>query len=382
MKKNIWYFYRKAIDWMKDYGLPTLTILGPIVYMVIYDVKPWDTFSDIRDKHKQVHFHNDMGKAMLKSGFYAKAKEEYERALSLNPTSFEGQKGRYLADMFMDFDSATWNPAIGMGIWRRLDSSGAGKDPGYREILVKYQGDLYQRIGDYSRAESLYDAAINADPDYLDALFSKGWLNYGSYPKPKLREMTEAFRQMASRNSFDYRGFHGYGYALYMRAVGRFPGKGDPKLLIDAKNQCARAKNVSINELNVLMDFGEIARTIDPRLSLIFHSEAQKLLSDPVRSALRDNSMPLQSCLLAIDSGCVGLESPKKKSAWIRYQLSLDYAAIHRMEADSAGTCAKMGDSLYAQAQALDTGNQVYPIYLDQLQILTQFVPPKPHEVQ
>jgi hypothetical protein len=93
-----------------------------------------------------------------------------------------------------------------------------------------------------------------------------GWLHYSE--GPDIDRMEAAFRKMTEVSRFDYRGFHGLGYALYMNAIREPDSKRRSALIADAAKQSGSAKDLFFNQLNIIMDFGEVARSVDPGLSL------------------------------------------------------------------------------------------------------------------
>ena len=86
---------------------------------------------------------------------------------------------------------------------------------------------------------------------------------------------------MATINPYDYRGLHGLGYALYMKAVREDDPQLRQKLINDATRQSESAKNLSINQVHIVMDFGEVARSQSPDVSMYFHKLAKKILEEP-----------------------------------------------------------------------------------------------------
>jgi hypothetical protein len=69
----------------------------------------------------------------------------------------------------------------------------------------------------------------------------------------------------------DYRGFHGLGYALYMKAILEPDPERRLVFIVDAAKQSGLAKDLFMNQLNIVVDFGEVARSVNPRLALSFH---------------------------------------------------------------------------------------------------------------
>jgi hypothetical protein len=125
--------------------------------------------------------------------------------------------------------------------------------------------------------------------------------------------------------------------------------------------------------LNIVMDFGEVARSVDPDLSLFFHNYGKKVFTDPVLSKVGDNPFPLFGRLLMSD-GEYTLESKEEKRAWIAFQRALDYLAMERIFDDPQ--YAAEHKRLVEQAGRLDANKLVQQIYTDQLAILDLLLPP------
>jgi hypothetical protein len=202
-------------------------------------------------------------------------------------------------------------------------------------------------------------------PTYADALFALGWSCYSERSDPN--GMEAAFRTMAQNNPHDYRGLHGLGYALYLRAVREKDLAQRDTLIAEATQQSQAAKNLSINALHIVMDFGEVARSSNPDVSLYFHEHARKLLKNPKLAELGDNPFSLFARLVMIDDSVV-VETPQQKHAWIEYQIALDHLAMHRRGIGNGGELEHL--AALKKAKRLDADGLMFKIYSDQLAIL------------
>jgi len=361
-----------VIQVIKEYWfLITLVMSAAITvaYMIVFRVNPWDTQRSVKLRRGQVRFHNSVGTTLLEEGRYKAAKTEFEEALKLVPEDQMALNGRYLTELFLAFDSPDWDPAVGLAIQRHLEQIGPIQQRVFH-IAQKYLGDLHERIGKPELKKGFYEKALAHKPDYTDALYSLGWTYYSDLSDPD--GMEHAFRQMVNVNPYDYRGLHGLGYALYMKAVREPDENRRAGLLAEAATQSGLAKNLRVNQLNIVMDFGEIARSDQPDVSLYFHERGKQIVEDPTMNQLGDNPFGLAARLLARE-GQVYIENSQQKLAWIEYQIALDYLALQRkgLQTDAKDQHA----ARLKNATSLDPGGSMLPIYLDQLAILDRFVP-------
>jgi tetratricopeptide (TPR) repeat protein len=111
-------------------------------------------------------------------------------------------------------ETPEWNPAIGITIQSSLKKLGITVEKKLQHIVEKYFGDLNKYIGNYPEAKLHYEKALVLKPNYIDALYSYGWFSYSVIPD--LKNMELIFSKMVEANIYDFRGFHGYGYALYI----------------------------------------------------------------------------------------------------------------------------------------------------------------------
>ena len=180
--------------------------------------------------------------------------------------------------MFLDFETPDWNPAVGLAVQDQLKR--LIKQQSLQHVIEKYLGDLHSRTNQVDQAQFHYQQALVLRPDYSDALFALGWFHYNQVPD--LERMQTYFERMTKAAPYDYQGFHGLGYALYMRALREEnPDHRTQLMASDAAKQSDVGKTLSFNRFNIMVDFGEVARCVDPRLSIYFHSLAIELLEDP-----------------------------------------------------------------------------------------------------
>ena len=348
-----------------------MSVMGSIFYMSVFQVTPFDTYYEIKHRRDQVRFHNLVGYDLLERGHYKLAKEEFERAVKLNTTDYEALNGQYLSELFISLTSPDWDPAVGLTVQNHLNELGIIEKKELQHIVEKYLGDLNNKIGKLEESKRHYVMAISLKWGYLDALYTYGWFCYSELTD--LENMEHSFREMTNVDGLDFRGFHGLGYTLYMQAVKEIDPQKRSELISEAANQTSRASSLLINQYNVVMDFGEIARTIDPRVSIIFHELGFRILNDPVISKRSENSEGFGVRLLTRD-GYVTLDNLAQKLALIKYQLALDYLALHRIERKK-GENLTLHNDLLKEAKKLDKNNYVVQIYKDQLEILNRLLP-------
>jgi len=185
------------------------------------------------------------------------------------------------------------------------------------------------------------------------------------------------FRELTRVDPHGYRGFHGLGYALYMKALGEQNADARSSLIREAADQSGAAKDLYYNQLNIVMDFGEVARSVDPELSLFFHNYGKKIINDPLLRDIGDNPYPLLNRLL-LSEGEINISSKDEKLSWIAYQTSLDYLAMERMFDDEH--YAVEHKRYFEKAQRLDTTKFIHYIYADQLAVLDMLLSAKTGE--
>ena len=369
-----WASIVRVLTAIKEYWfLVTLFVSAgiSIVYMIVFRVNPWDAQRSAKLRSGQVRFHNSVAHSLLDEGRFSAAKIEFDEALKLVPVDQTALNGRYLADLFLTFNSPDWDPAVGLAIQRHLDTEAVEQER-IAHVVQKYLGDLNDRIANFAARNNYYKEALRRKPDYPDALFAVGWNYYTDDNDPD--GMEKAFRQMAAINPYDYRGLHGLGYALYMKAIREDDRQRREALIAEATSQSQMAKNLSINQVHIVMDFGEVARSGSPDVSLYFHQLGKKIIEDPALSKIGDNPYGLSAKLLMLGS-LHFLETKEQKLAWIGYQMALDHLAMHRKQIEADGQTQH--DELLEKARRRDPDGIVYPIYQDQLTILDRLLPEK-----
>ena len=158
-----------------------------------------------------------------------------------------------------------------------------------------------------------------------------------------------------------------------MQAVNERDPESRKKLVVKAANQSLKASKLLIRHLNVVVPFGEIARSVDPQLSIRFHKHGHELLDDPEISQLPANRAKFGARLL-VGSGYINMRTLDHKRAWGNYQLALDHLALLRLEKDSSKNYLEQHDRLFEKARALDSKGEILPIYKDQLAVLDRLL--------
>ncbi len=362
-------FLDSVLKATKDYWF-LITLVASIFltlgYMIVFRVNPWDQQRAMKLRRDRVRFHNSVGYVLIETGHYEDARAEFEEALKLSAEDQTALNGKYLANLFISLASPMSDPAVGFAIHRHITETDSLTREHHLHIIDKYLGDLHMRIADIPRATEYYRSALERKPDYPDALYEMGWYYYGG-GHGDIAEMESMFRKLTEVDPHGYRGFHGLGYALYMKALGESDADMRKSLVRDATEQCGAAQNLFYSQLNVAMDFGEVARSVDPELSLIFHEYGKKLLNDPVLGIAGNNPYRLQARFL-MSEGEIYLDSKDEKLAWIAYQTALDHLAIERITGDESH--AAEHKRFFERAQRFDTNMNVHKLYVDQLAVL------------
>jgi tetratricopeptide (TPR) repeat protein len=375
-------FLDNVLKATKDYWfLITLiaSVLLTLAYMIVFRVNPWDQQRSAKLRRDRVRFHNSIGYALIETGHYEDARTEFEESLKLSAEDQTALNGKYLANLFIDLASPLSDPAIGFAIHEHLKETGALKhEEKHAHIIAKYLGDLHMRIADVPEALRFYSNALKLKKDYPDALYELGWYYYGN-GQGDIAQMEEMFRKLTEVDPHGYRGFHGLGYALYMKALGEKDADVRTSLVREAAEQSGAAQNLFYSQLNVAMDFGEVARSVDPRLALTFHDYGKKLLNDPVLGVAGNNPSHLQARFL-MSEGEIYIETKDEKVSWIAYQTALDHLAILRSTGDQEH--AAEHKRLFEKAQRLDPDKKIQQIYVDQLAILDLLLPAVKDEVR
>ena len=362
---------------VKDYWfLITLaaSLLLSGIYMYVFHVTPWDTYRQIELRRNRVALYDEVGQRLLENGQYQQAVVEFDRALALDPLDDSAQWGRYLAELQIALPLPTWEASVWSAEREPLMRLARGREDQVGHVLEKYLGDVEQKIGNFKEAAAHYERALSMKPNYLDALYAYGWFSYAT--EPNRQRMETMFRRMTEADPYDYRGFHGLGYALYMRAVAAAGERGGDAIR-EAAMQSQRASYLKFQQLNVMVDFGEVARTVYPQLSQWFHEQALKLLDNPETASLPQVRTILEARLIKTDVS-VFIESDIQRRAWVTYELALDHLATTRLEGKTNNKEQRSHDELLSTARKLDARDEIYPIYRDQLAILDQFLPATP----
>jgi tetratricopeptide (TPR) repeat protein len=359
----------------KDYWF-LITLVASIVltlaYMIVFRVNPWDQQRSAKLRRDRVRFHNSVGYALIETGHYEDARSEFEESLKLSPEDQTALNGKYFANLFINLPSPLSDPAIGFAIHYHLKQTGALEhEQHHAHIIAKYLGDLHMRIGDVPQALEYYSQALEIKENYPDALYELGWYYYGN-GRGDIAQMEETFRKLTEADPRGYRGFHGLGYALYMKAIREEDADVRKELVHEAARQSGAAQNLFYSQLNVAMDFGEVARSVEPRLALTFHEYGKKLFNDPVLGVAGNNPSNLQARFLMSDGG-IDIETRDEKLAWIAYQTALDHLAILRRTGDQEHVAEHK--RLFEKAQRFDANKNIKLIYDDQIAILDLLLP-------
>jgi hypothetical protein len=355
---------------IKEYWfLITVAISGvvSVAYMIIFQVTPWDKQREVKYRRKLVEFHNLAGFSLLEGGYFTLASAEFKAALKLNATNQRALGGQYLSGLFLAFDAPDWDASAGFAVQHELAK--LVKQQELSHIVEKYLGDLHYSTNQLGEARSHYEAALSRKPGYPDALSTLGWFHYNVVPD--LDRMAGYFLTLTLSSPYDWRGFHGLGYALYMKGLKEQDPDKRKELIVGAARQSDKAKDLSVNRWSIMADFGEVARSVNPQLSLYFHEVSSKLLEDPKLKKV--NPASLDAKLLMSTDITVRIETRDQKRAWITYQLALDYLASHRLASRRDGE--EQHRLLVEKAGSFDEGKEIYPIYADQLAILDLLLP-------
>ncbi|GEM_PF-5821530 len=371
-------FFQDFLTATKEYWF-LITLVGSVLltaaYMIVFRINPWDQQRAVKLRRDRVKFHNAVGYKLIEAGHFVQAENEFEEALKLSAEDQTAITGRYLAELFIGMESPEWNPAIGFAIQQQIGEMG-GFDRGHnRHLIEKYLGDFHRRLLNLDTAKECYSKALELKPDYPDALFTKGWMIYEF--ESDIDAMEDAFRMMTQVDSRDYRGFHGLGYTLYMKAIREQDASKRGEIILEAERQSRWSKDLVYNHLNIIMDFGEVARSVNPQLSLDYRTYARKVIADPVLNQLKENRWVFQNRLLTSE-GTIYIESQDSKLAWIEYQTALDYLAMERLEVDDGFNDKHIEH--FEKAQELDKDKSAHYIYIDQLAVLDLLLPAKAAE--
>ena len=358
----------------KDYWF-LITLVASFVltvgYMVFFRVNPWDQQRAAKLRRDRVRFHNGVGYSLLESGHFKDAKTEFEESLKLSDGDQTALNGKYLANLFINLALETTDPAIGFAIQRHISSTADLRSEEHRHIIDKYLGDLHMRISKVSEGVRYYETALKRKPDYPNALYAMGWHYYevdGNFDG-----MERMFRRLTDASPHDYRGYHGLGYALYMKALHEPDADRRTAIIYEAANQSSLAKDLVYTQLNIVMDLAEVARSVNPELSVSFHDVGKGIIENAKHYKSGDNPFPVLARLLKQDGRSVTLYTKDEKFSWVAYHMAVDYIALGRMTGDS--NYADEHDRYYEEARKLDPDENVHDIYKDQRAILDALMP-------
>ncbi len=374
---------------LKDYWFLValgISIVTTVAYMILFEVHPWDAHTEAKNRREQTAHHATIGRDLLERGEYRRAKEEFERALALHGTNESALTGRYLSELFLDMQSADWNPAIGLTLSKRLGERFKDKSRGWlswwatpesgletwRHIVDKYLGDLDSGIDNPGAARLHYEAALSRKKSYLDALDSYYglvfiyWMRLKLSPEEKLQKLVELGNKMIASDSHDHRGLHKLGIALYEQALEESSSDRRRELLDRATEQSERARNLKFNDIANLIDLGQIIRAERPSVSLWYHERAADMLESK-------ESLPSGFFIVRLfknengDQDRIEVAQHQIK-AWVVYNIALDHLAIYKATGQKQSR-VKHQRSL-AAAIKLDIGEAVRPVYDDGLKVL------------
>ena len=344
------------------------SLLASVFYMAVFQVTPWAAYSESKQRRQLVDFLDRTGYGMLERGQYQLAKTQFERALKLKDTDHAASVGSYMADLFIDLDSPDPDEAASIAIIEHLkEISGEESTKHLLPVVEKYLGDAYIKRGDLKSAQQHYENSISLKADYLDALNAYGWLSYSELQD--LPRMQKLFATMIKVDERDYRGYYGLGYALYMQAAKESDPERRQRLILQAAEQSFKAASFKSVYVNVWVDFGEIARSVNPDVSIYLHQTASELLDDPEKMALQNNKTGFHDQLLT-ERGQVTIRGAREIRAWIYYQLALDHLARYHLGIASDKNDQEQHDDWFKRAQSLDSERKILRIYKDQRRVL------------
>jgi tetratricopeptide (TPR) repeat protein len=359
--------------WMMLTFVLTIAVSGvsSLFYFAVFEVNPFDKPYEVNIRIKHTRLHNQIGRTLLLQGHYEQARQEFSKALEFRPYDKDGLNGRLFCELFSGLRAIEWTPAASNIVMREIDQLEFATDAAMLAVRQKYLGDLHARLGgqaNVDKAISYYQAALQLNPYYADALFTYGWL---TYDLGQIEQMHTLFKRMAEQEHLDYRAFHGYGYAQYMLALREENPTRRQELLQEAAQQSAQAVNLQLNHINIVADLGEVARCINPSYAVFYHKLAQQLLDDPKLSQLPENQAVLGIRLL-LGEGYYQARTLQQKRAFVKYHLALDYLASYGLsEAEDALNKHK---ALLEEAKKLDEDAALLPIYEDGVNVIQRFL--------
>lgn len=372
-KNNAFVRFLKVIQ---DYWfLITLlfSALATLFYFIYFDVNPLEKQYENKIQTLSVDLHNNIALSYLQQGYFEKALIEFENALTYKSYNKQALNGKLLAELFLSLKSIEHNPNLSEKTKNEIAKLEIDEDNELYPIRKKYYADNELGSGNPEEAINLYENLLAEDSNYVDLLFTYGWLNY-ELGEPDLNKMSKLFRKLTEIAPKDFRGYHGYAYAMYMKAV----YETDPSLkndyIFEAANQCINAYNLIYTRFNVALDLGEIIRSIEPLLAVDIHLKSKQLLDDPTIMAMEENSPTLgYKLLMSNTTQYVIITTLEQKKALVFYELALDYLADYRKNYEITSLIDH--DDYYALASELDQNGNIRLIYEDQKAILDMFLP-------
>lgn len=346
--------------------------LAALFYFIYFDVNPLEKQYENKMQTLYVGLHNNIALSYLQQGYFKKAKEEFDNALEYKSYNKDALNGKLLAELFLNLKSVEHNPTLGDKTKAQVVKLDMEKDDDLFIIREKYYADLELRKGKLSGAINLYDQILEEDSNYVDLLNTYAWIMY-EIGEPDLNKMAVLFKKMTEVAPDDYRAHHGYSYSLYMRALNEEDASSRTEIIIRAANKCIDAYNLIITRINVVLDLGEIVRSINPDMALDLHLRAKQLLEDPAIMNLDENRSPLGYKLLTFDDEYIIMPTLEQKRALVFYELAVDYLADYRLNYEI--TSLVEHDDMLQLATEHDKNGDIRLIYEDQRAVLDLFLP-------
>jgi len=346
--------------------------LATLFYFIYFDVNPLEKQYENKMNTLHVGLHNNIALSFLQQGYFEKATEEFKKALEYKSYNKDALNGKLLADLFLSLNSLEHNPSLADKIQAEITMLEMDGEDDLFVIRKKLYADLDLRKGKQTEALILYDQILEKDSNYVDLLNTYAWILYES-PKTDLNKMAELFKKLTEVAPNDYRGYHGYSYVQYMRALETEDASTRNNMILLAANKCIEAYNLIITRFNVVLDLGEIVRSINPDMAVDIHLRAKQLLDDPAIMELDENRLPLGYKLLTFDDEYVIMPTLEQKRALVFYELALDYLADYRLNYEI--TSLVEHDDMLQLAQEYDKNGDIRLIYEDQRVVLDLFLP-------
>jgi len=366
----------KFLKVIQDYWfLITLlfSALATLFYFIYFDVNPLEKQYENKIQTLHVDLHNNIALSYLQQGYYKDALEEFDNTLGYKSYNKLALNGKFLTELFLNLKSIEHNPTLSEKTKTEVAKLEIDENDELYRIRKKYYADNELGNGRTDEAIALYNELLVEDSNYVDLLYTYGWLTY-EFGKTELNKMATLFKKQTEIAPRDFRGYHGFAYAMYMKAV----YETDPTLrndfIYEAANQCINAYNLIFTRFNVVLDLGEIVRSINPSMALEMHLKAKQLLDDPAIMALDENSPTLGYKLLMSNSdNYVIIATHEQKKALVFYEMALDYLADYRKNYEI--TSLVEYEELLDLANELDKNGDIRLIFEDQKNVLDLFLP-------